>query len=170
MAHTRSRSDVAASAAAGSKMEPNSQLTDEQWFLIADLFPDLPGSPKGGRPRAAARACFEGILWVLRTGARWKDLPTGFPSPTTCWRRHKQWSEDGRWEDAWARLLRKLDRAGRIKHAESIADGTFSSAKKRVILSVRQNEALAPRRWCSSTPKGCPWQRQSPAPVLMKSR
>ena len=115
---------------AGSTTEPEYELTDEQWHLIADLFPETPVGPKGGRPVVASRPCVEGILWMLRSGARWKDLPKYFPSTTTCWRRHKQWSESGIWEKAWARLARLLDREGRVKHVEAIADGTFSSAKK----------------------------------------
>ena len=119
-----------AKARAGSRMEPESQLTDEQWLLIADLFPDEPPSEKGGRPRRTSRECVEGILWVLRTGARWRDLPARFPSPPTCWRRFQVWTEAGLWKAAWARLLRKLDRRGSIDWQEAMADGTFSSAKK----------------------------------------
>ena len=115
---------------AGSRMEPEPQLTDEQWLLIADLFVDEPPSEKGGRPRRSSRECVEGILWVLRTGARWRDLPGHFPSPPTCWRRFRAWTEAGLWRLAWARLLRKLDRRGRIDWEEAMADGTFSSAKK----------------------------------------
>lgn len=117
----------------GSTKELDKQLTDEQWLLIANLFPDPPPSPKGGRPRAPTRDCVEGILWVLRSGARWKDLPQGFPSPPTCWRRFREWTEAGIWKQAWARLLRKLDRGGRIDWSESMADGTFASAKKGAI-------------------------------------
>ena len=74
----------------GSRTEPQPQLADSQWLLIADLFEEPPPTCNGGRPRVAARACLEGILWVLRTGARRKDLPTHLPSPATCWRRHKE--------------------------------------------------------------------------------
>jgi transposase len=113
-------------------MEPEPQLSDEQWLLIADLFPDKPPSELGGRPRRAARECVEGILWVLRSGARWRDLPAHFPSPPTCWRRFKAWTDAGVWKVAWARLLRKLNRRGRIHWEETMADGTFASAKKGV--------------------------------------
>lgn len=51
-----------AKARAGSRMEPQPQLTDEQWFLISDLFPDEPPSEKGGRRRRPVRECVEGIL------------------------------------------------------------------------------------------------------------
>ena len=124
------RSCQAVESPAGSTMEPEFELTDEQWNLISDLFPDTPERPQGGRPPAPVRPCVEGILWILRSGARWKDLPRCFPSDTTCWRRHKEWTEAGIWEKAWSRLIRKLDARGDIEHDESFADGTFSSAKK----------------------------------------
>ena len=128
----RSR-DIGANGPAGSKMEPKYELTDEQWRLISDLFPHDARPGCRGRPLIEPRRCVEGILWILRTGARWKDLPGWFPSPTTCWRRFQRWTEAGIWEQAWARLLRKLDRSRHINWDETIADGTFSSAKKGAI-------------------------------------
>jgi transposase len=116
----------------GSRTEPKPQLTDEQWLLIADLFPHEPPSPLGGRPPIPPRPCLEGILWVLRSGARWKDLPMHFPSPSTCWRRLRDWAAWGIFQKAWARLLGKLDGLGRINWEEAMADGTFSPAKKGV--------------------------------------
>ncbi len=64
----------------------DSELTDEQWRKIEPLLPKVKRSPEGGRRRVDDRRCFEGILWVLRSGARWKDLPAQYPSPSTCWR------------------------------------------------------------------------------------
>jgi transposase len=133
MLQERSRADVAVMASAGSRTEPESELTDEQWFLIAKLFENPVPSVKGGRPRKSPRPCVEGVWWVLRTGARWKDLPKRFPSPATCWRRHQEWSQAGIWEEAWAMLLRKLDHRGRLNWQETVADGTFSSAKKGAV-------------------------------------
>ena len=71
----------------GSRTTPQPFLEDSQWFLIADLFPHPPVGKQGGRPRVAPRACLEGILWVLWSGARWKDLPVRYPSPATSLRR-----------------------------------------------------------------------------------
>ena len=82
---------------------PQPQLSDEQWLLISDLFSVPPPDPRGGRPRADVRRCLEGILWVLRSGARWKDLPRSFPSYVTCWRRFVEWSSMGLWDQAWRR-------------------------------------------------------------------
>lgn len=132
-------------------------LTDKQWLLIADLFPEPPPSPKGGRPTVRARPCFEGIVWILRSGARWKDLPKHFPSPSTCWRRLRDWTASGAWAQAWARLLRKLDRRGRVDWSEAIADGTFSSAKKGVSASARPSAARVPRLWRSPKATDCLW-------------
>ena len=52
-----------------------SELSDEQWEKIAPFLPEPQASPWGGPKPIANRPCFEGILWVLRSGARWKDLP-----------------------------------------------------------------------------------------------
>jgi transposase len=122
----------------GSSMEPDvnlpqPQLTDEQWLLISDVFPVPVPDPRGGRPRTDARRCLEGILWVLRSGARWKDLPRSFPSYVTCWRRFVEWSSAGVWDQAWRRLVEQLDRRGAIDWEQGFADGTFASAKKGAI-------------------------------------
>lgn len=122
----------------GSGMEPvlnlpQPQLTDEQWLLISDVFPVPVTDPRGGRPRTDARRCLEGILWVLRSGARWKDLPRSFPSYVTCWRRFVEWSRAGLWDQAWCRLIDQLDRESKVDWKEGFADGTFASAKKGVI-------------------------------------
>jgi transposase len=122
----------------GSRMEPHSylpqpQLTDEQWLLISEFFPVPAPDPRGGRPRADVRRCLEGILWVLRSGARWKDLPRSFPSYVTCWRRFVEWSSAGLWDQAWRRLLEQLDGRGDVDWEQGFADGTFASAKKGAI-------------------------------------
>ena len=97
---------AAARRATASRTDASWQLTDEQWFLIADLLEQPPPSSAGGRPWTNSRACLEGILWVLRTGARWKDLPKSFPSPSSCWQRLKLWTESGLFTKAWERALR----------------------------------------------------------------
>ncbi len=54
----------------GARTVPQPELTDEPWTLIRHLFVER---PTGGRPRVPPRACLEGIIWILRTGALWKD-------------------------------------------------------------------------------------------------
>lgn len=161
----KERSRLALESPEGSKTEPDFELTDEQWQLIEDLFPESPVGPQGGRPVIASRPCVEGVIWILRSGARWKDLPERFPSATTCWRRLQQWTAVGAWEKAWGRLLRILDRQDRVDHEESMADGTFASAKKGGKRSARRNAARVRRSWSSSMAVVFPSARTQPAPV-----
>jgi len=142
------RSRGAVESPTGSKMEPAFELTNEQWSLIEDLFPEPVVGPQGGRPPVPPRDCVEGIVWMLRSGARWKDVPKCFPSASTCWRRHNEWTKAGIWAQAWERLVQLLDRAGRVNHDEAFADGTFSSAKKGAKRLARPSAARAPRSCC----------------------
>lgn len=76
-------------------------LNDEQWEKVEPLLPKAKLRPRGGRPPADNRQVLEDILWILRTGARWEDLPKRYPSSSTCWRRLKLWEEMGIWLDIW---------------------------------------------------------------------
>lgn len=105
-------------------------LTDEQWRRIAPHLPKHPPSPKGGRPRVDDRECLEGILWLLRTGSRWQDMPVDLPSGSTCWRRLQEWAADGVLEDIHAILIGELDELGKLDLDELLGDATFIRAKK----------------------------------------
>lgn len=128
----------------GARTVPKPFLTDSQWNLIKDLFENPDPSPDGGRPRINARDCLEGILWVLKTGAPWKYLPEQYPSPCTCWRRHRDWTEAGLIVKAWERLLRNLDRRKLLDWSQAMGDGTFSPAKKGGLRLVTPKRAKAP--------------------------
>ena len=107
-------------------------LTDEQWELVEPMLPPpRRRRDNRGRPWASNRACFEGILWILQTGAAWRCLPDEFPSPSTCWRRLKQWEDEGVWLNAWRTLLGALDKEGLLKWDETFLDRQLCSRKKR---------------------------------------
>ncbi len=105
-------------------------VTDQQWEKIRKHIPPRKTSSKGGRPPADDRACFEGILWVLRSGARWRDLPDCYPSSSTCWRRLQEWEEDGVLSEMWHAFLKELDEQGKVNWDEIFIDGSFAPAKK----------------------------------------
>jgi len=105
-------------------------LTDEQWERVAPHLPKHRPSPKGGRPRADDRECLEGILWLLRTGSRWQDIPIDLPSPSTCWRRLQEWAGEGVLADIHAILIAELGELGKLDLEELLADATFIRAKK----------------------------------------
>ena len=69
------------------------ELSDEQWARIEPSLPTPKPSTRGGRPRADDRAYLEALLWLLRSGAQWKDGQERFPSSFTCWRRLRDWEE-----------------------------------------------------------------------------
>ena len=123
------------------------RLTDEQWKKLAPLLPELKPGKQGGHPWANNRAVFEGILWILRSGARWKDLPSEYPSPATCWRRLNKWSEEGVWEDVWREYLRQLDARGLIGWQETFIDATFMPAKRGVSPSATLAKGRAQSSW-----------------------
>jgi transposase len=105
-------------------------LSDKQWNKMAPLLPQPTPSTKGGRPFADNRQVVEGLLWMLRTGARWCDLPPQYPSPSTCWRRLRDWEESGVWLQVWHTFIEELDEAGHLEWEETFADGSFAPAKK----------------------------------------
>lgn len=112
-------------------------LTDEHWERIAPYFPQHPPSPRGGRPRAPDRECLEGILWLVRTGARWQDIPVGLPSGSTCWRRLQEWAGEGVLEQIHALLIQQLDDLGELDFEELLADATFIRSKKGATKSAK---------------------------------
>src|SRR5579875_1446676 len=105
-------------------------LTDAQWEKIRPLLPQRPPRPRGGRPPAPDRKVLEGIWWMLRSGARWQDLPEEFPSPATCWRRLRDWEEQGVWLTIWRAFLAELNEKQPLKWSEAFLDGSFAPAKK----------------------------------------
>jgi transposase len=116
-------------------------LTDSQWRRIAPHLPVHPPSPKGGRPREDDRECLEGILWLLRSGARWQDIPVDLPSGSTCWRRLQEWASEGILEEIQAILIEELHELGRIDLDELLADATFIRAKKGGSRSAKPRSA-----------------------------
>jgi transposase len=102
------------------------RFTDGQWAVIQPL---LPPRAKTGRPRADDRKTLEGILYMLRSGCRWQDLPRRYGAPTTVWRRLKTWQEDGTWLRLWRAILGRLDAQGRLDWCYAFLDGSFAPAK-----------------------------------------
>jgi transposase len=99
-------------------------VTDELWDEVRPLLPPEKPKPKGGRPPVPDRKCLVGIIFVLRTGCGWNDLPAelGCGHGSTCWRRFQAWSEAGVWDDLWCRVLDHLGRRKRIDWSRAVAD------------------------------------------------
>jgi hypothetical protein len=77
-------------------------LTDEKWEQLRPLLP--PQKPQTGRPASDHRLIVEGMLWVMRTGSSWRELPERFGSWSTVSSRYQRWLKEG----LWARILQVL--------------------------------------------------------------
>ena len=96
------------------------RLTNEQWERVKDLVPGKPGDP--GRSGEDNRLFVDAIVWMARTGAPWRDLPTFFGNWNSVWRRFRRWAIAGRWEDILAALADDPD------FESIIIDGTIIRA------------------------------------------
>jgi len=137
----------AASRTLGHRMD----LTDQQCALIEPLFETKRRADGRGRPWRDKRDVLNGVPWVLRTGAPWKDLPTATPPYQTCRRRVQQWQRTGVLRDLLECLAEDLRLRGKLDLTEGFIDATFAEAKKGVMKSVRRDGAKAARPWRSAT-------------------
>src|SRR2546426_6946605 len=117
------------------------RLTDVQWARLKEHLPAHPPSPRGGRPRADDRKCFEGILWILWTGAPWSEMPRRYGSPTTCWRRLFTWEEDGTLLTLWRALPPGLDDPQKLGWDRCFAGGRLAPPQKGGSRSGRRSPA-----------------------------
>ena len=99
-------------------------LPDDLWDLIRPHLPARPPSPKGGRPRLDDRRALTGILFVLKTGIGWEDLPCemGCGSGMTCWRRLRYWQRRGVWKQLLHALLQRVGQEEGIDWEHSCVD------------------------------------------------
>jgi transposase len=98
------------------------ELTDEQWEKLEPLLP--PQKPRTGRPNKDHRTVINGILWILKTGAQWEDLPERYGSYKTVSSRLYRWRKAGIWDQVLAELQRMGDTLGEVQWTIHYVDGT----------------------------------------------
>jgi transposase len=96
-------------------------VTDEVWELIGDVFPE---PARTGRPPCDRRQVLNGILWILRTGSPWRDLPEEFGKWQTVWRLFDNWNSDGTIDSILKRLRAAHIDAGELDSDLWCIDGT----------------------------------------------
>ena len=132
---------------------PNARdLTDAQWAILDPLIPEPPRRSDGrGRPwKDRRRSVLNGILWMLRTGAPWSDLPERYPSYQTCHRRFQQLVRSGIMRGVLEGLAEDLSAQGCLDVREAFIDGSFAPAKKGAVKLARRSAVRGQRSW--------PWQ------------
>jgi transposase len=124
------------------------ELTDEQWVKLEPLLP--PQKPRTGRPNKDHRTIINGILWILKTGAQWEDLPERYGSPKTVSSRLYRWRKAGVWDKVLAELQRMGDTLGEVQWTIHYVDGT----------SIRAHQSAAGAK--RGTHKSPPTQQTKP--------
>ena len=122
-------------------------MTDEEWAIFAP-FLTTPSS-RGGRPPKNHRHRLDGILWICRTGAPWRDLPAAFGKWNSVWKQFRRWCESG----VWDLLLQALADSGGALDMLQMIDSTIIRAHRCAAgeKTEEQNQALGRSRGGFST-------------------
>ncbi|KGR56548.1 transposase [Xanthomonas vasicola] len=104
------------------------------WKRIEPLIPQVKRSPKGGRPRISDQQALNGIVYVMRTGVPWEDLPLelAYGSGMTCWRRLRDWQAAGVWHRLHQVLLTELRHAQTLDLSRASLDAASVASPRGV--------------------------------------
>lgn len=116
-------------------------LSEKQWAAIRPHMPVRERRTLRGWPPADDRRCFEGILWILWTGAPWSELPERYGKKSTVHRRLTEWAYTGVLLNLWRAFLSELDDQRRVRWDECFIDGTLVTAPKGGRLSAPPSAA-----------------------------
>jgi transposase len=104
-------------------------LTDEEFALLKPLLPpERPGKP--GCPYRSHRQVLNGMFWILRTGAPWRDLPKRYGPWNTVYDRFRRWKKQGLWQDILDALEAKARQMNQIDFTFGALDGSVIRAHK----------------------------------------
>ena len=101
-------------------------LSNEQWERLQPFLP--PEKPTTGRPALSHRQVLNGILWVLRTGAPWRDLPERYGKWPTVYSRFRRWQQAGLWKRLLNQVQSLVERQGELDWDVHFVDSTIVSA------------------------------------------
>jgi transposase len=122
-------------------------LTEHEWQQLQPLLPPQQTGRRGNQYHDH-RTTLNGILWVLRTGAPWRDLPERYGPWQTCYARFRRWSRSGIFDRALAKLQAQADQQGQIDWAVTALDGSFIKAHPHAAGAPKRG--LPPRKANSS--------------------
>jgi len=129
------------------------ELTDEQWERLKPLLP--PQKPRTGRPARDHRQIVNAILWIIRSGAPWRDLPERYGSWQTVASRFYRWRKAGIWERLFAAVQQQADAAGQLDWQVHHVDGTIVRAHQHAAGAKGGSLRPKPRRIQHQGPRSC---------------
>ena len=150
------------------------ELSDEQWGLICDLLPA--NKKRRGCPWKDHRTILNGIFWLLRAGAPWRDLPERYGPWQTVYDRFRRWQREGLFDRILGQLQIRLDSEGRIDWDLWCVDGSSirasraaagggkkgaSKSPETTLWAVREADSAASYIWLL-TAEACLWPPMSP--------
>ncbi len=131
-------------------------LTDAQWERLQPLLP--PQRPAkgstGGRPRNDDRPIINGILWILRTGAPWEDLPARYGNRSTVSTRYYRWKAQGIWDRIYDAVKAQADARGELDWEVHHVDATGIRAHQHA--AGAKKGTRQPKRWAGAKAASAP--------------
>ncbi len=113
------------------------EMSEQQWSRINPLLP--PQKPHTGCPAKDHRTIINGILWVLRTGAPWRDLPSRYGAWSTVSGRFYHWRRMGLWQQALEALQMQADADGKLNWDIHFVDGSIIRAHQHAAGAKKGN-------------------------------
>ncbi len=142
-------------------MRPRHELTDDQWTRLEPLLP--PQRPPTGKPNRDHRTIVNGMVWRLRTGAPWRDLPERYGPWETVYSRFRRWRQAGIWDRVLAAVQAEGDTAGALDWRLHFVDGSTvrahqhaAGAKKGGVLALEQRRLKKIREPLDEAEAGSP--------------
>lgn len=105
------------------------RVPDELWERVSPIIRELDPPKQTGRKRIDARGALDAIIFRMRSGCQWNQLPTEFPDDSSVHRTFQRWVSEGVFERLWATLVEECDELGGVSWEWQAADGAMGKAR-----------------------------------------
>ncbi len=141
------------------------EVNDDLWSIIREILDELDPPATTGRPRTTQREALNGIIYQMRSGVQWNQLPERFGDDSSVHRTMQRWIAKGLFERVWAVLIENCAELGGVDWQWQSADGAMGKARfggiasgrtPRIVRKTARNAARSSKRmagrWASSSP------------------
>jgi putative transposase len=105
------------------------RANDELWEIVQSILEELDAPARTGRPRTGQREALDGIIYVMRTGGQWNQLPREFGDDSSVHRTMQRWIARGVFQRIWAIFIENCDELGGVNWEWQSADGAMGKAR-----------------------------------------